>query len=158
MKIEPTVAAIATAEAAKAQPSWSVTASRAAKITAITARTSTGWGTSGPPATLRVQITQPTDQAIAAQPSGRRRRGLARVPASVVRSFRNVAPCSRHSAEQRHPGPQPIARQQVEEVAREVMTESIGSPWSRSPSPTPSSSGISRLPSVVHHIHVRRQR
>ena len=35
------------------------------------ARISTGWGTSGPPATLRVQITQPTTNAIAAQPNGR---------------------------------------------------------------------------------------
>ena len=34
----------------------------------------------------------------------------------------------------------------------------IGSPFSRSPRPTPSRSGISRLPSVVHQVHVARQR
>jgi hypothetical protein len=98
MKIEPTVAAIAIAEAEKDRPSWSVIARRAAKHAAMTARISTGWGTSGPPATLRVQITQPTTSTIAAQPSGRASARARSRTWSVVLSLRNVAPCRRHSA------------------------------------------------------------
>ena len=130
---------------------------RAAKITAITASTSTGWGTSAPPATLRVQITHPTTSAIAAQPSGPI---AARTLAQLIGGAQlgNVAPCSRHSASSVTPVHRPYPVSRSKKLPVNSWLESSGRPPSRSPSPNPSSSGIKRLPSVVHHVNVVRQR
>ncbi len=60
---------IVTAEAMKPQPSWSARASQAAASTAMTASD----GTAGPkllPAMTRVQMTNPSTAAMAAQESG----------------------------------------------------------------------------------------
>ena len=97
MKIEPTVAAIATAEEVKAQPSWSLLANRAANTTAITASTCTGPGTSAELLRESVQATKPSTSAIAAQPSGRAAPRARSRSSPVVRSFRKAARCSRHS-------------------------------------------------------------
>ena len=97
MKIWPIAAAIANPEATNAQPSLSVPASRGAKITAITPKIWVGWGTVPPPITTSVQTHQARLTTIATTPIDRAAAWARSRISPVVRSPRNVAPCSRHS-------------------------------------------------------------
>ena len=98
MKIWPMLAAIANPEATNAQPSLSLVARRCAKITAITPKIWVGSGNVPPPITTSVQMHQARLITIATTPSIRpAARARSRI-SPVVRSARNVAPCSRHSA------------------------------------------------------------
>jgi len=145
MKIEPTVAAIAIADAEKAHPSWSVAASRAPKIHRDHGQ-DLAWLGARPGRPHGARPDHPADPRARSRPIravALRQRARSRT-SSVVRSFRKVRTVQQAQRQQRHPGPQPVGGQQVKEVAREVMTRVIGRPLSRSPSPTPSSSGISR--------------
>ena len=81
-------------------------------ITAITARTSVGWGTSEPEVTTRVQTTHPTMSAIARKPRGRASARARSRTAPVVFSFRSVAPCRRDRPTSVSPvhSPYPVSR------------------------------------------------
>ena len=104
MKIEPTVAAIATAEAANAQPSWSVRRqARGEDHGDQREDLHRARGRRRRPTTSRVQITKPTTSAIAAQPERPRQpRGRARAPASVVLQLQERRAVQQAQAEQRH--------------------------------------------------------
>ena len=68
-KIEPTTLPIATAAAAKADPSERDSASQAAAITASRASASMGLGTKPSLSPRWLQVSQPKDTAVASQPS-----------------------------------------------------------------------------------------
>ena len=159
MKIEPTVAAIATADALNAQPSWcSDTASRAAKMTAMIARTWTGSGTCARPVIAIVQITWPTTSAIAAHPSGPATRFAPRADLVGRLQLQERRAVQQAQPEEGQPGPQAERGQQVKKLPVKSWLLSIGRPASRSPRPTPISSGISALPIVMHQVQVVRHR
>ena len=121
MNIWPTAAAIAKPEAANAQPSLSVAASRWAKITAITPKIWVGWGTVPPPITTSVQIAHAMLTTIATTPSTRAEspRAVADLAGRAQRQEGRAVQQREH--QQGHPGHQPVAGQQVEEVAGEVV-------------------------------------
>ena len=120
MKIEPTVAAIATAEAVKAhvvvgdcEAGGEDHGDQGEDLDGVEALRG--------PATLRVQITEPTTSAIAAHPSGRaaaRARSRSSIGRPQLQEGRAV---QQAQPEQRDPGPQTVRGQQVEEVAGELV-------------------------------------
>ncbi len=121
MKIDPIVAAIATAEAVKLHPSWSEPASSAVVNTAIRASTWTGSGHFRAAGDALGPDHEPEHQrgGHPAQGGHQRAGAVAHHPGRA--QLQEGGAVEQAQAEHRHAGPQPVAGQQVAEVAGELV-------------------------------------
>ena len=135
------VSAIAIAVAVNAQPSWRSRTAHAAATIARSGITCERPGMSPFSDSTCVQIVNTTTVTMATRANGIVRRRARSWTMPVVRSVRNVDPCSRVSESSVMPTQMPygVSRFQNEPVYSPF--ESIGSPYSRSPSATPNSTG-----------------